>query len=379
MEQSELNEVRRLAREFARRELLPIVEKCDEEERFPREVFAKLVETKLHVLQFEEEYGGVGSLQALAVAAEELARVDPGFTLSVMASSQLCGYNVMRLGTAEQKRRYLGGIAAGKIGCWALTEPDTGSNAVGIQTRAVRDGDHYRLNGSKTFITNAPIADYFIVLAREFGEGIEGGTAFVLERGLPGLEVSKPLKKMGHRSSPTGQIFLADCKVPASSVLGAPGKAFIDMKHSLDLERLGFMGIALGLMKECRDRAIEYARVRKQFGKAIAEFQLVQEHLADMVAKVELSEAYLEKGFALYHAGEPLTFHAAVLKTVGAEWCVSVADRAVQVLGGNGYMREYTVERLLRDARLFPIGGGTSEINKLIVAREAIKRYGRSA
>lgn len=374
----ELKEIRKLARDFARKELAPVVERSEASETFALDVFRKLTETKLHVLNLPEEYGGAESLYGLTIVAEELSRVDPGFVLSVMASSQLFGYNVLRMGTPAQKDRYLRGIAdEAKIGCWALTEPDTGSDAVGIRTRAVKDGDSYRLTGSKTFITNAPIADYFIVLAREEGAGIEGGTAFVLERGDAGMELSTPLKKMGHRTSPTGQIFLNDCRVPLSRVLGQPGRAFFDMKHSLDLERLGFMGIGMGLMKECFDRAVAYSATRKQFGKPIAEFQLVQEHIADMACKIELLQAYMERGFALHAAGKPVLYEAAILKTVGAEWCVQVADRAVQVLGGNGYMREYAVEKLLRDARLFPIGGGTSEINKLIVAREVFKRAGR--
>lgn len=370
-----IEEIRKLARDFARKELAPSVERSEEKETFASDVYKKLVETKLHMLGSSSEYGGADSLLGLTVAAEELSRVDPGFTLSVMASSQLFGFNLLRLGTPEQKKRYLSGLANdAKIGCWALTEPDVGSDAVGIRTRAVKEGDSYRLTGSKTFITNAPIADYFLILARESGEGIEGGTAFIVERGHPGLELSAPLKKMGHRTSPTGQIFLSDCRVPASQILGQPGRAFFDMKHSLDVERLGFMGIGLGIMKESLDRAVTYARGRKQFGRSIAEFQLVQEHLADMAMKVDLLQAYSDHAFALYDAGKPIHYQAAILKAVGAQWCVEVADRAVQILGGNGYMREYAVEKLLRDARLFPIGGGTTEINKLIVARNLLKR-----
>ena len=247
----EIQQIRTSIKDFARKELLPVAEKVDDLEQFPIEVFKKLAQTKLHIVNLPEEYGGAESLFALSIVAEELSRVDPGFTLSVLASSQLFGYNVLRLGNQEQKERYLKPLAnQGKIGCWALTEPDTGSNAVGIQTRASKKGDAYYVTGSKTFITNAPIADFFIIIARESGEGIEGGTAFVLERSHPGLDLSAPLKKMGHRTSPTGQIFLHDCKIPASQVLGRPGKAFFDMKHSLDLERLGFMGMGLGMIKE---------------------------------------------------------------------------------------------------------------------------------
>ena len=377
---AELQEIKKLARDFAQKELLPVVARHEESETFAMEVYRKLTQTKLHVLNLPETFGGADSLYALTLVAEELGRVDPGFVLSVMASSQLFGYNVLRLGTAEQKERYLKALAdENKIGAWALTEPDTGSDAVGIKTRAVKEGDSYRLTGSKTFITNAPIADYFIILARESGEGIEGGTAFLLERGHPGMEVSTPLKKMGHRTSPTGQIFFQDCKVPARQVLGRPGKAFFDMKHSLDLERLGFMGIGMGMMKECLERAAHYSLTRKQFGRPIAEFQLVQEHLAKMAAQVELLETYLENGFRRHAEGKSIHYEAAILKAIGADMCLDVTNRAVQILGGNGYMREYVVERLMRDARLFPIGGGTTEINLLIIAREVLKRHAATA
>jgi alkylation response protein AidB-like acyl-CoA dehydrogenase len=376
MTPSEIEAVRRLAREFSQKELAPHVADFDEREEFPMDAYRTLVRTGLHAVGFPESLGGGGSVRALCTVAEELARVDPGFVLSVLASSQLFGFNLTRLGTAEQQKTYAEGLVhQGKIGCWALTEPEVGSDAVGIRTRAEKQGDHYVLNGSKTFITNAPIADYFIVLAREYGNQIEGGTAFILERGHPGMELSRPLKKMGHRTSPTGQIFLHQCRVSASQVLGSPGKAFFDMKHSLDIERLVFSGIVLGVTKECLDRAARYSLGRKQFGRPIADFQLVQEKIAEMASWTEILSAYSDHIFQRFEAGESIHFEVAVLKSLGADACVKTADAAVQVLGGNGYMREYFVEKLLRDARLYPIGGGTTEINKLIIAREALKRY----
>jgi len=372
--ESELDSIRNLARDFSRRELAPIVSEFDDREEFPMDVYQKLVKTGLHALGLPEAFGGADSIRALTVMAEEISRVDPGFILSVLASSQLFGYNVARLGSIEQKKRYLKALVEqGKLGCWALTEPEVGSDAVGIKTRAEKKGESYVLNGSKTFITNAPIADFFIVLAREFGEGIEGGTAFIIERSQPGMELSKPLPKLGHRTSPTGQIFLHDCRVPLSQVLGQPGKAFYDMKHSLDVERLVFSGIALGVMKECLDRAVEYSLSRKQFGKPISEFQLIQEKIAEMASRVALIDCYCRHLLSLHAQSKPIHYESAVFKYMGADYCVEVADRAVQILGGNGYMREYFVEKLYRDARLFPIGGGTSEINKLIVARETFK------
>lgn len=371
---ADLDGIRSLAREFLTRELAPKVAELDDKEAFPLDVYGRFLKTGLPLLHLPEEFGGADSFRGLTLVGEEMARVDPGFALSVLASSQLFGFNLLQLGTSEQKRRYLGGLAGGKLGCWALTEPDYGSDAVGIRTRAVRQGDSYVLDGSKTFITNAPIADYFIVLAREYGEGIEGGTAFVLERGYPGLELGKPLKKLGNRTSPTGEVFLHSCKVPASQVLGRPGRAFFDMKHSLDLERVIFVGPALGIMKECLDRTVAYVQSRKQFGRPIAEYQLVQEALADMGVRAEMLTAYMDHLFRLLDEGKSIHYEAAVLKYYGADRCLEVADRAIQLLGGNGYMREYGVEKLWRDARLYPIGGGTSEMNKLIVAKQLLKR-----
>lgn len=374
LDANELNCFRQLAREILHKELRPVVERHEAEESFPMAAFQAFARSGLPFLHFPEEWGGANSLKGLTAVAEEMARVDPGFGLSVLASSQLFGYNVLRLGTPEQKNKYLPAVVGGKLGCWALTEPEAGSDAVGIKTRATLSGDHYTLQGSKTFITNAPIADFFIVLARESGEGIEGGTAFILEKGQRGMELGKPLKKLGNRTSPTGEIFLHDCRVPKSQVLGQPGKAFFDMKHSLDIERVVFMGLALGMMKECLARVVVYCQGRKQFGAPIASYQLVQEKIAEMAARTEMLEAYGEKLFRLLDAGQSVNYEAGVVKYLGADWCVEVADRAVQLLGGNGYMREYFVEKLLRDARLFPIGGGTSEMNKLIIAKHALKR-----
>lgn len=370
----ELQEVRRASRELLKRELLPHVPRLDDAEEFPRPAFDALAKASLHLLHLPEEWGGADSLRGMVLVAEEMGRIDPGFALSVLASSQLFGYNVARLGTPEQKKKYLPPLLAGCIGCWALTEPDVGSDAVGIKTRARKQGEDYILDGSKTFITNAPIADYFIVLARESGEGIEGGTAFILERGQPGLELGRSLKKMGHRTSPTGELSFHNCKVSKHQVLGQPGKAFFDMKHSLDLERVIFFGIALGMMKEASDRAIRYASTREQFGQPIAQFQLVQEKIAGMVARTEFVECYLEKTLSRIESGEPVNLEAAVLKYLGAQMCEEVTHAAVQVLGGNGYMREYFVEKLYRDARLFSIGGGTSEMNCLVIAKQAMKR-----
>ena len=303
-----------------------------------------------------------------------------GFGLSALASVCLFGSNVARQGTEEQRRKYLPGIASGdKIGCWALTEPSIGSDAVSIQTRCDRKEDHYVLTGSKTFITNAPIADSFIVLAREVGpdgklvSGFQSGTAFILDRGMDGLRTGKPLHKMGHRSSPTGEIVLDQVKVPMNQVLGKPGMAFLGMKASLDVERAVFGGLGVGLMRFCLDTMVRYGAARKQFGVPILEHQMVQEKIAEVAAWTEMLVAYRDHVNHKLETGQSVNKEAAVLKFMGARWAFQAADHAIQTLGGYGYMEEYEVERCLRDAKLYDIGGGTTEIQRMIIAKQVIK------
>jgi len=244
MNKTDIEHIRHVTKDFFLKELAPHVMDWEEREEFPLEIYRKFTQTGLHAANLPSEYGGGGSIRALGIVAEEISRIDPAFALSLLASSQLFGYNVALTGSPEQKEKYLSALVSeGKMGCWALTEPDVGSNAVGIKMRAEKDGDHYILTGSKTFITNAPIADFFLVIAREYGEGIEGVTAFILERGQEGMELSEPLKKMGNRSSPTGQIFLKNSRVSQSQILGQAGRAFLDLKNSLDLERLVFSSL----------------------------------------------------------------------------------------------------------------------------------------
>lgn len=374
MDRDEIGAVRELARSFALRELAPVVADHDEREEFPSGVYAKLVQTGLHALNLPERFGGGGSLYAMALAGQELGAIDPGFALSVLASSQLFAYNVVLHGSQEQQELYLPAIVGGSIGCWALTEPDVGSDALGIRTRAQKVQGGYVLDGSKTFITNAPIADLFIVICRERGEGIEGGTAFILERDQAGLELSPAMKKHGHRTSPTGQIFLSKCEVSDSQVLGEPGRAFYDMKRSLDLERLVFGAIGIGIMRECRDRAVAYCASRRQFGKPIADFQLVQAYLAEIALRLDMSEAYFEKTFSALGPSSAPTYEAALFKYAVSEWCLEVVDTSLQLHGGSGYTREVGIEKLLRDARLYTIGGGTSEMNKLVLGKQLLRR-----
>lgn len=373
-------EIRSTAKKLLQKELLPRLEGHEEAGTFDHETLRRLGQAGLAAPLFSEPYGS-GDLLAQIIVSDEMGYASSGFGLSALASVGLFGSNIDRLGTHEQKEKYLPSIASGeKIGSWALTEPAVGSDAISIKTRCEQRGDRFLLNGSKTFITNAPIADYFIILARNCGpdgkplaHGFEGATALILERGMTGLRTGKPFKKLGHLSSPTGEVFMENVEVPMSQVLGKPGQAFFGMKISLDYERAVFGGLGLGLMRFCLDQVVHYGATRKQFGVPILEHQMIQEKIADMASAIDVTEVYLYSVADKLIRGEKATQEAAIAKLMGSRLAMQVASDAVQCLGGYGYMREYQVERCLRDAKLFEIGGGTSEIQKMIIAKEAIK------
>lgn len=376
---SETHLIQKSVRKFLQTELLPTVDQCNEEGVFQEKAFRDFFKAGFGASFMPEEWGGDGDLLAYLDIAAEMGRVDLGFALSVMANSVLFGNNVLLHGTSEQKKKYLRGIVDGsKIGCWALTEPSGGSDAVGIKATAEKKDDHYLINGSKTFITNAPVADYFIVLTRLKGtedKGIVGGCAFILEKGMKGLTTGKPLKKMGHKTSPTGEIFLENVTVPASQLLGAEGRAFQDMKRSLDFERATFSQIGLGMIDELLSIMVKYAAGRKSFGHAILEYQLIQEKIAQIGAEFEVLKSYCMQLREKLVRGEKITKEAAIMKLLLSRLSVRAADEAIQILGGYGYMTEYRVERFYRDAKLYEIGGGTSEIQKLVIAKEIAKEY----
>lgn len=376
---SETHLIQKSVRKFLQTELLPLVDQYNEDGIFPEQAFRDFFKAGFGASFLPEAWGGNGDLLSYLEIAAEMGRVDLGFALSVMANSVLFANNVLLHGTPEQKKRYLPGIVDGsKIGCWALTEPSGGSDAVGIKTTAEKTGDRYLLHGSKTFITNAPVADYFIVLARLKGtenKGIEGGCAFILEKGMKGLTTGKPLKKMGHKTSPTGEVFLDHVEVSANQLLGAEGRAFQDMKRSLDFERATFSQIGLGLVDELLSIIVKYAASRISFGHPILEYQLIQEKIAQIGAEFEVLKTYCAVMGEKLTRGEKITKEAAIIKLLLSKLSVRAADEAIQVLGGYGYMTEYRVERFYRDAKLYEIGGGTSEIQKLVIAKEIAKEY----
>jgi len=363
-------------KKFLKKELDPIVGEIDEKRVFPMEVFHKLCSLGFLGSFFPPRYGGGDTdLLTYGLIIEEICKMDAGFGMSCFASSVLFGRNILVQGNEEQKKKYLPPIIRGeKIGCWALTEPQAGSDALSIQTTFEKDGDTYILNGSKTFITNAPIADYFIILTRKRGTtGVKGGTAFILERGMEGLSTGEPFNKMGMRTSPTGEIFLEDVKASKTQVLGEEDMGFYGMFKSLDVERSLGICQSLGVAQACFEASLAYAKQRVQFGKPIANFQLVQEKLVDMLVGIELSRSYCYRIIQLVEQGMNINKEAAILSYFVSSITTKCALEAVQIHGGYGYMKEYRVEKYLRDAKLYEIGGGTNEIRKLIIAREILK------
>jgi alkylation response protein AidB-like acyl-CoA dehydrogenase len=370
----DLDMLRDQVRKFLNEKLAPVVEAADLEMQFPLVVYQELAKAGFGGIFLPEEYGGGGSLEGLLIVMEEMSRLSPGFALSAMSSFQLFGYNVARMGTPAQKEKYLTGlIREAKIGCWGLTEPDIGSDAVHIKTTATKDGKDYILKGAKTFITNAPLADYFIIIANSGGEGFESGTAFLLDKGMEGLSVSKPFKKYGHRCSPTGQVFLDNVRVGSEQRLGEEGRAFYDMKHSLDLERFLIGPMVSGMLETLLDKCVAYAYTRQQFGQPILNFQLIQEKIARMGLALEILRALTEKGIGMIKRGENINRLATSLKLYGAKAATELGLEAMQIHGGNGYMHEYGVEMFMRDAKLLEIGGGTNEMMLQILAKHAIK------
>jgi alkylation response protein AidB-like acyl-CoA dehydrogenase len=381
-DRSDLKEEHRLfiatVERFIHKEVAPLAAKMDEEQLFPLKLYRRAAEIGLiQVFLPARHFEGGGEPRLQAILSELMVKGSLCFFTSLFTSASLFGANIASFGNPEQKERYLPPLVRGeKVGCWALTEPQAGSDALAIQATFAKNGDIYVINGSKTFITNAPIADFFIVLTREKGtRGINGGTAFILERGMEGLSTGKPFDKMGMRGSPTGEIFLENVMVSESQVLGEEGRGFRDTMNSLDMERLvGSTFGAIGVAKVCLEEALSYAKKRVQFGQPIANFQLIQEKLAEMVVGIEIAEVYAYDILTRAEKGERVTKEVAIIKLFSTSLATRCALEAIQIHGGYGYMKESPLERHLRDAKLFEIGGGTNEIMKLVIARELLPK-----
>jgi len=367
--------LRDATREIVRREVAPVAEAMDREDRFPREVFLRLGEQGLLAPTLPTDVGGLGlSYRAQALILEEIARASPALALSVGAHSNLFADNVARNGSAEQRRRFLPEIASGKaVGALALTEPDAGSDAVSIRTRAERRGGEYVLNGSKQFITNGPVASTLLVYAKTAPErGPRGISAFVVRANAPGFTLSRSLDKMGMRGSPTGELAFRDVRVPVEDRLGEENEGVQIMMGGLNVERAVLAAIPVGILAECLERSVAYARQRVQFGQPIGRFELIQAKLADMYTDLAASRLLLLSALdAVVRNPSDRSASAAAL-TFASEASTRAALQAIQVHGGYGYVRDLPIERLARDAKLLEIGAGTSEIRRLLIARELL-------
>jgi hypothetical protein len=371
--------LKKTVRDFAEAELKPHSREWDEKQEFPREVFTRLGELGLMGVVWPTEYGGSGmSTLDYAIVMEELSRADAGVALSVAAHSSLCSGHIYLAGSEAQKKKYLVPLARGeKIGCWGLTENSAGSDAGGTKTSAVRDGAHWVLNGSKTFITNGRSADTAVVMAvTDRAKGKKGISAFIVERGTKGFRPGKKEDKLGVRSSDTSELVLEDCRVPAENLLGNEGYGFIDTLRILDRGRIGIAAWSAGIAQAAFEAAMNYARDRKQFGHAIAEFQAVQFKIADMAVQVDAARLLIHRAAALRDAGKEHTTESSMAKLFASEISVAVALEAIQIHGGYGFTKDYPVERYLRDSKLGTIGEGTSEVQRLVIARELLSLRG---
>lgn len=360
---------------FALAEVKPIAEEMDRTDEWPAETWNKLGKLGVFGMTVPEEYGGAGgNILQQAIVTQALANYSAALAVSYVAHSNLCIHNLHRNGTIAQRDKYLPPLCSGeKIGALGLTEPGAGSDAAGIQTSAKRQGDHYVLNGSKMFITNGPIADVMIVYAKtDKSRGAHGVTAFIVEKGYPGFSVSKHIKKMGNRGSLTGELIFEDCLVPAENILGEENKGVKVMMSGLDFERIVVSALSLGIAEASFRESVTYAMVRKQFGKPIGSFQLIQAKLADMYTAIEAARLLTYNAAVNAEKGQNVRKEAAAAVLFTAEAATKVALDAVQIHGGYGYTLEYPVNRYLRDAKLYEIGAGSSEIRRLIIAREIL-------
>ncbi|RMG43292.1 MAG: acyl-CoA dehydrogenase [Acidobacteria bacterium] len=369
--------VRRAAAEFAEKEIAPHVREWDEKAYFPAETMRRAGELGFLGVLVPEEYGGAGLTYVDYVGVvEEIGRVCPAIGLSVAAHNSLCTGHILLFGSEAQKRRYLPKLATGEwIGAWGLTEPTAGSDAGGTRTTAVRDGDGWILNGSKTFTTHASVGQVIVVFAAtDPSKGHHGISSFIVEKGTPGLSVGKHEDKLGMRASDTSEVVLQDCRVPADALVGAEGEGFRQAMKVLDGGRISIAALAVGTARGAYEHALRYAGEREQFGRPIGAFQAIQFKIADMATRIEAARLLTYRAAQLADEGRPVTTASAMAKLFASETAVWVANEAVQVFGGYGFVKDYPVEKYYRDAKLLTIGEGTSEIQRLVIARRLLGR-----
>ena len=371
---------RTLFKEFAEKEVKPLAQDVDENEQFPVETVAKMAKAGFLGIPVPKEYGGQGcDPLTYVMCVEELSKVCGTTGVIVSAHTSLCIDPIQTFGTEEQKKKYIPDLASGKkLGAFGLTEPGAGTDAQGQQTKAVLDGDEWVLNGSKCFITNGSYADVYIVIAvtgvvEKRGRKMQEISAFIVEKGTPGFTFGTKEKKMGIRGSATYELIFEDCRIPKENLLGKQGKGFGIAMHTLDGGRIGIASQALGLAEGALERTIEYVKERKQFGRSIGQFQNTQFQLADMATKVEAAKQLVYKAAMAKATQKVYSVEAAMAKLYAAEVAMEVTTKAVQLHGGYGYIREYDVERMMRDAKITEIYEGTSEVQRMVISGNLLK------
>ena len=367
--------LRRTVREFAEGEIRPHVMEWDEAQHFPMDLLPRMAALGLTGIQFAEEYGGAGmSAVDYCICIEELARVCPAIALSIAAHNGLCSAHIGMFGSADQKRQYLPRLVRGDVlGAWGLTEAGAGSDAAGMRTAAVREGDRWILNGAKTFITHGSIGGVMVVIAvTDRAKGHRGISAFIVERGTPGMRPGKKENKLGMRASDTSEVVFEDCRVPTSQLLGEEGQGFINTLQVLDAGRIGIAALSVGLAQGAFEAARDYALERRQFGQPIAGFQAIQWKLADNATRIEAARLLTYRAAYLKDRGVRTTRESAMAKLYASEIAVKAADDCVQIHGGYGFVKDYPAEKYFRDVKLLTIGEGTSEIQRLVIARQLL-------
>jgi alkylation response protein AidB-like acyl-CoA dehydrogenase len=371
----EQKQLQSAVRAFAEGEIAPHVSEWDEKSEFPHEVVKKLGEMGLLGVIFPESLGGAGmGYVEYVLAIEELSRVDGSVGIIVAAHNSLCTNHIMLGGNDAQRQRWIPKLASGQwLGAWGLTEPGSGSDAAGARTTAVKKGDTWVLNGSKTFITNGGYADCAVVLAvTDKAKGTKGISAFVVEKGTKGFRPGRKENKLGLRASDTSELIFEDCEIPAENLIGKEGDGFKDAMRVLDGGRISIAALSLGMARGALDAAMKYAQERRQFGKAISEFQAIQFKLADMATELDAAWLLTMRAAQMKDAGMKVTLESAMAKLYASEAACRICDEGVQIHGGYGFIKDYPAEKFYRDVRLCPIGEGTSEIQRMVIARELL-------
>lgn len=368
--------IRDTIRDFAESVIKPVVMEYDESQKFPIEIMRQLGELGFLGILVPEEYGGAGlGYVEYALVVEELARIDPSIALSVAAHNGLCTNHILMHANEELKKKYLPDLASGKvIGAWGLTEPSSGSDAAAMQTTAVLDGNNYILNGTKNFITHGASGNTAVVMAiTDKSKGKKGISAFILEKGFPGFSAGKKENKLGMRASETTQLLFDNCIVPKENLIGNEGEGFIQAMKILEGGRISIAALSVGLAQGCLDASISYSKERKQFNKPISEFQGIQFKLSDMATEIEAARLMTFKAALLKDSGKSVFSIAAKAKLFASEIATKAANEAVQIFGGYGFVKDYPVEKFYRDVKLLTIGEGTSEVQRIVLARDLLQ------